>query len=328
MVRPRTSTNNWNVSIKRFIGRNIKWCLASVIIGSMLFPYFSMKEISKQAELMKAAVSTSSSKSSKWRLWHDMTPEEQKESLQRISVYVKKYGALMQREQSKFHYKCETKLFGKGGEHMLCGPAPKLPCYFVSFGINKDPSFDLMLAEEWKCRGFAADPTVTHQSKLHPLVTFHNLGLTTLYPNEEKNNTEEEWWYTSMPELRKFLKLDYIDIVKLDCEGCEISFSRDIIAEDPDFLKHVGQISIETHASRAWIDTHEALYYFGLLFALLEEAGFELVWSSVFRCNKRHERYGCLPEFNEWGFSCGENPPLVTFGKSCHDFLFLRVDKK
>ena len=42
-----------------------------------------------------------------------------------------------------------------------------------------------------------------------------------------------------------------------DCEGCEFAFARDILREDPDFLKHVDQLSIETHVSKAWMTTRE-----------------------------------------------------------------------
>jgi hypothetical protein len=105
--------------------------------------------------------------------------------------------------------------------------------------------------------------------------------------------------------ILKFFKMDYLDIVKvsecgghcmcevgfldhfqfvpiynshvppplhsdqLDCEGCEIAFTRDILAEDPSFLSKVGQISIETHVTKAWINTTEQLYYFSLLFPLV-----------------------------------------------------------
>jgi hypothetical protein len=65
--------------------------------------------------------------------------------------------------------------------------------------------------------------------------------------------------------------MEYVDIVKLDCEGCEIAFTRDILTEDPKFLERVGQITIETHATKAWINTTEQLYYFALIFPLVRD---------------------------------------------------------
>lgn len=264
----------------------------------------------------------------KWKLWHEMTPTQQEEALLEVKPYLQKYGAMIGRKHFQLHIPRDQvcDLFVPGSDHRLCGPPPPKPCYFFSFGINNDPSYDIKLADEWGCRGFAADPTIVHPSQLHPLVTFHNLALTTLRANEEKLvRPEENWWYTSMPALRKFLKLDYVDIMKIDCEGCEIALSRDILSEDPTFLGHVGQMTIETHVTKAWINSTEELYYFGLLFPLLEEAGFTMVSSMVFGCNNRHEKYGCMPQFHEWGFSCGLGPSRKK-AWSCHDFLFVKKD--
>ena len=181
-----------------------------------------------------------------------------------------------------------------------------------------------------------------------------------LVDNEERlvnKGTEEDWWVTSMPMLRYWLRVKHVNIIKLDCEGCEVrtflfvccnnvcifpcfsffltfpcimcdqhAFARDILREDPEFLFHVDQMSIETHVSKAWMTTREHLYYFGLHFALLEEAGFRMEWSQVFGCTKHHEDYGCLDEM--YGFPCGFKPsrrhPKVARGYSCHDFLWKR----
>lgn len=182
----------------------------------------------------------------------------------------------------------------------------------------------------WNCRGFAGDPSVIHKSKLHPAVTFHNVGLKMLRSNaEQRKDAEDEWILASLPSLKKFLGWGYLDVVKIDCEGCEIAIARDILTEDPDFLDHVGQISIETHATRTWINTTEELYYFALLFPLLEDAGFKLIWSSVFGCGK-YEHDGCMPELQEkMQMSCGNRKRnaanRVPIGWSCHDWLWARL---
>jgi hypothetical protein len=66
------------------------------------------------------------STSGKWRIWNDMSVEEQNRSLIEASAYVKKYGNLIRRNPSKLHNRnlCKTQLFGTGGEHMLCDPPP------------------------------------------------------------------------------------------------------------------------------------------------------------------------------------------------------------
>lgn len=270
----------------------------------------------------------------KWKLWHTMSPAEQTVALERAMERASRYGKVL-KGKSKFHNKCkdgkDPLLFGKGGEHMVCGPPPTSgDCKFLSFGIRDDPSFDIHLAKEWKCRGFAGDPSITHPSKLHPAVTFHNIGLQMLRPNmEQKRDPEDEWILASLPQLRKFLDWKYLDIVKIDCEGCEVAMARDILVEDPQFLDRVGQISIETHGTRTWVNSTEELYYFALQFPLLEDAGFTLIWSSVFGCGK-WEHDGCRPEMEEkMHMSCGNRPRSkankVPDGWSCHDWLWARV---
>ena len=85
------------------------------------------------------------------------------------------------------------------------------------------------------CRGFAGDPTVDHPSKLHPNVTFHNIAATMLQDNEERvinKGGTVEWWTTSMPKLRYFLGMEKVDILKIDCEGCEVALARAVCAHN------------------------------------------------------------------------------------------------
>jgi len=281
------------------------------------------------------ATSKASVAASKWKLWHEMGPSEQKEALEKAFARAQPYGKMLARDNSKFHNDCNDGnkpiLLGSGGEHMVCGPKPEASsgCKFFSFGIRDDPSWDIHMGESWNCRGFAGDPSITHPSKLHPAVTFHNIGLKMLRTNEEqRRDPADEWILTSLPKLRDFLDWDYVDIVKIDCEGCEVAMARDILTDDPSFLDKIGQISIETHATKSWVKTDEELYYYALQFPLLEDAGFKLIWSSVFGCGK-FEHDGCRPEMEEkMNMSCGNRPRSkinkVPIGWSCHDWLWQR----
>jgi len=165
----------------------------------------------------------------KWKLWEEMSSTEQDAALDEVGKYLTKYGKLImpngEKRETIKHGTCEFVEFPNG--HSLCGPppSPEEGCTFFSFGINDDPSFDKTLGEEWNCRGFAGDPTVPHPSKLHPKVTFHNVGASMLVDNEERlinKGGTEDWWVTSMPKLRYWLGLDHVNIIKLDCEGCEV----------------------------------------------------------------------------------------------------------
>ena len=297
--------------------------------NDILSPFFSIKPVTKSVH-------------PKYKLWTELNEQEQADALDFVGEYMKKYGALITTPgegkggsvQNLKHGTCEfDPEIGKNG-HTLCGPRPTPPCSFISFGINDDPSFDEHIGQ-WGCRGFASDPTVHHPSKLHPNVTFHNIGATMLQNNEERlidKGGVVEWWMTSFPKLRYFLGLEKIDILKIDCEGCEVALSRDMLREDPYFLHHVDQISIETHVTKTWMTTQEHIYYFGLLLVLLEEAGFVMEWSSIFGCSRRHEAEGCMPEFEKYGWPCGHDEwpghPNVVRGRSCQEYTWVRYDKK
>lgn len=149
-----------------------------------------------------------------------MSPAEQDKALDAVGVYLKKYGELImpvpEKQQKIKHGQCDLIEFTNG--HSLCGPPPDDTCTFFSFGINDDPSFDKTLAEKWNCRGFAGDPTVDHPSRLHPKVTFHNVGASMLVDNEERlvnKGGEEDWWVTSMPKLRYWLGVKHVNVLKL-----------------------------------------------------------------------------------------------------------------
>jgi len=284
----------------------------------VLSPFFSIEPLQKSLH-------------PKWKLFTEMSENEQDEALDTVGAYLTKYAKVIGVHKSKKQGECvyDTNIGSTG--HTLCGPPPPQPCTFFSFGINDDPSWDIEVANTWKCRGFAADPTVLLPSKLHDNVTFHNIGATMLQDNDERLNNKggtSEWWTTSLPKLRFFLGVKNIAIVKIDCEGCEMALSRDMLREDPSFLHHVDQISIESHVTRTWMTTREHVYYFGLLFVLLEEAGFKMEWSDVFGCSKRHEITGCMPELEKYGWPCGYKPwpnhPNVVLGRSCQEFTWKR----
>jgi len=181
---------------------------------------------------------------------------------------------------------------------------------FLILCISKDYSFDVDVAQQWGCQGFAADPTVIHPSKLHPNVTFHSIGA--------KMQTASAFSVvTSMPSLRKWLGHSHVSVLKMDCEGCEYSLGEDIALEDPAFFRHVDQFAIEVHVSKTWLETQDALYSLGLIYFFLAEAGLKLQHAEIQGCAPEKEMIGCMDELVEMGYPCG-------LRKSCHNYLFAR----
>jgi hypothetical protein len=262
------------------------------------------------------------------QLWHDMSPSRQEDALEGVMQYLKAHAHSIQNQGYMKSYRdCNFTQFGRGqGAKLLCdfpsttAATSSSSCKFISFGINDEYSFDADLALRKNCKGFAADPTVVHPSQLQtPLVTFHNIGAKLLRGNEEQMHANTDWWSTSIPSLRKFLNISNINVLKMDCEGCEYSLARDIVLEEgasSDFFHHVDQFSFEVHLTKLWMPDTESLYYLGLLFKLMDDAGLKSYQATLGSCSGRHERYGCLPQLKEIGYPSCPN--------SCHDYLFVK----
>ncbi len=70
--------------------------------------------------------SARTTRQAKWKLWHEMTPFEQKSELERVFSRAAPYGKMLggEKDTSKFHNTCPSSgekpmLLGKGGEHMV-----------------------------------------------------------------------------------------------------------------------------------------------------------------------------------------------------------------
>ena len=252
----------------------------------------------------------------------DSTFEKQDDSSKVSTITLPNTTAALRRMAAKLQPKkvvsspsmtCPVKQFGtRAGRHWLCNyPPPKNEtCWFYSFGISRDYSFDTDLADQWGCRGFAADPTIVHPSQLHPKVTFHSVGAKMLSKSPFPITT-------SMPSLMKWLNHEHISVLKMDCEGCEYSLGVDIANEDPHFFHKVDQFAVEVHVSKKWLNDQATLHALGLLYEYLEEAGLELQHYFIQHCSKADEATGCMEELDQMHYPCGH-------GKSCHNYLFAR----
>lgn len=213
---------------------------------------------------------------------------------------------------------CGARLFGSGfGHHTLCSrPIPVPKCYFYSFGISTDYSFDIDVANSTGCVGFAADPTITHPSKLHPNVFFTQMAANAY----DAADTAQFPLRTSVPALRLLLGHDHIAILKMDCEGCEYALARDALTDDPDFFRHVDQFAVEVHYSRMFLKTKLHLHSFAALLEMLEDAGLVLIEFEVSGCGPAARATGVIPEL-----LTTQLYQSVGTDRHCHNYLFARL---
>lgn len=209
---------------------------------------------------------------------------------------------------------CERMVAGQDyGHHVLCNSIPQ-NCLFYSFGINNDYSFDIELATRFNCKGIGFDPTVTHLSKLHNRVYFLPMAASSL-ATERKFDL-----VTTVPAFRLWQHHDFIDILKMDCEGCEYALAEDILREDPTFFKNVGQFVVEVHVGNKWITSHQHVVNLGMLFVLLEEAGLRLQNAKIVGCSPWDEELGCPDSLTKLNYPCTR----PGFGQ-CHMYAFSRI---
>jgi hypothetical protein len=101
---------------------------------------------------------------------------------------------------------CGIMQYGQGyGEHRLCEVKPKqMPCYFYSFGIENDYTFDVDLVAKAGCFGFAADPTaVNHTSMLKG--AYNKVMFSVMSAKSYREEDNKRWMFvTSAPGVRRW----------------------------------------------------------------------------------------------------------------------------
>jgi len=151
-----------------------------------------------------------------------------------------------------FH--CPTTLrFGREGDggYEACMAKAVRPdnrsCLVYSFGISEDWSFDEAWAK-YGCEVHSFDPSIGLEDHVHsPNVTFHKLGL---WGNDYKNRNG--WKLERFSTIKKRLGHEkrIIDALKIDVEGGEWPFLRDVIYTDRTSLSNVRQLYIELHTPK------------------------------------------------------------------------------
>ena len=113
----------------------------------------------------------------------------------------------------------------------------------------------------------------------------------------------------------------YIDVLKMDCEGCEYALARDVLAEDPEFFTRVGQFVVEIHTDSRFLRDNNHALALGRLAVLLERAGLRLAGGHITGCavpSAPTETEPCHPLLLEAGYLCGR-------GRNCQNWWFARI---
>ena len=208
---------------------------------------------------------------------------------------------------------CKVRTYGNGwGGHNLCEitMGSNGACTFWSFGVSTDYSFDVDLAQA-RCSGFSFDPSVTLNSTLSDGVIFFQLAAN-MFTEEEK---VPKYTYASLPKLMDALKLDHIDILKLDCEGCEFALAADIAASGRNIFYDMQQVTIELHVSDAFLHSRAHVIQLGKLFHILNDSNMRL--ESVDLQGLDTMETGCS-KLQDTGYPCEK-------GLCAHNLLFAKA---
>ena len=166
-------------------------------------------------------------------------------------------------------YSCSTRLRmgcpGDGGK-WICDPHLHLQgdqCVVYSFGSHDEFSFETAVHNfNPHCHIHTFDPTVAHPASRPSFVHYHHWGLGTTDTHNKSMGL-----YFTLADIMRRLGHDHVDVLKVDCEGCELDFwTLDV----PDGTVH--QLQVEVHwANRR--DTPELVHAF---FSFLTRKGFAI----------------------------------------------------
>lgn len=202
-------------------------------------------------------------------------------------------------------WSCESKeRVGSAHRNIAWGDGPKFmcgvdvlnqPCLVYSVGSNNDIQFEESMHNLTRCEIHTFDPTLKAPFKGGAISTFHDIGLNGSRPQSFK----------VAPLLAIIRDLHHdgrrIDVLKIDCEGCEFGGLDPVFEAMRQRNLSVGQLLLEVHASSG---SHELLIK---LFSSAMSAGLRLF-------SKERNGWGCQ------GFRCVEFS-FVDKLQACASFI-------
>ncbi|KAK3253889.1 hypothetical protein CYMTET_36879 [Cymbomonas tetramitiformis] len=179
-------------------------------------------------------------------------------------------------------YKCLHKVRvgtqADGGWFICADIKPKRDCVVYSVGIANDYSFDVEFGRRYGCKVYSFDPTISHPHKLSrdADVRFFQFGMAGV------NNFGRGMPVVTIPYAMKLLGHRRIDVLKIDCEGCELSVLENMRKAAPQVLDHVEQVLVEFHLSTTLgMNSTESILLLATIFRWLSDRGFLLFHKSL-----------------------------------------------
>jgi hypothetical protein len=194
-------------------------------------------------------------------------------------------------------------------------PTSPAQCLVYSFGIANEWDFEDNSAREMNCEVHAFDPAAdnlqAHLAHSEPNVYFHHLGLSgdgDVKPAAMKSNqVYGEYSGELMPLDDIMSSLGHtnrtIDVLKIDCEGCEWAALNDIATRSPFLLENVCNIYMEVHISTTLgMNSIDQIRLMGKFYSeYIKKHGFRL-WYRHTSAGHVHDR-DLHPLLREMGFS-------------------------
>lgn len=125
-------------------------------------------------------------------------------------------------------------------------------CLVYSFGINGNTEWEAKMSKEFDCDVLAFDPKSKFSENVAPGVTFHQLGLQGAGVDVSKTHSVsydalDPSTLKTLGEIIKLMKHEgrKIDILRLDCEGCEWGVLKQLACSGESQL--VKQLMVEMH---------------------------------------------------------------------------------
>jgi Methyltransferase domain len=157
-------------------------------------------------------------------------------------------------------YTCQSEyrrgqLFGDGGKFVCGNPSyfRSRKCLVYSVGSNGDVSFESDAVKAFGCEVHTFDPTgnTTHfeAAVLASGATFHPIGVAGVPATSENSVTNDPVQLLPLQDIIDYLGHSgrHIDILKIDCEGCEYDAFASLWSHLKNKVISIGQMQIELH---------------------------------------------------------------------------------